>query len=258
MVAKEKQTRAAVLDRPRRETAADQAAEALLDAIVTGAIPPGAPLRLQEVSEQLGMSMMPVREAIRRLEALDLVEVEPHKGAWVREMSLEDLEETYYARLWMECLATGEAVARFTDADRLAAEAALAERARAIELGNRVAARNAHERFHFTIYEASGRPWLTRSMLPAWRNSERYRVESMRHPELLDQRAGEHEAILQAVLDRDVQAAVTRLYEHLHTSVTLVVQRLDPAALDRGLRLPALADLLAAHGGKRTKRHRSG
>ena len=56
-----------MLTRAQVESASDIAARELFDAIVDGRIPPGSPLRLKELSEQLGMSMMPVREAIRRL-----------------------------------------------------------------------------------------------------------------------------------------------------------------------------------------------
>jgi DNA-binding GntR family transcriptional regulator len=60
------------------------------------------------------------------------------------------------------------------------ATSALAEQMEAQAKGDLVAARDAHERFHFALYEASGRAWLVRSILPAWRNSERYRVAALR------------------------------------------------------------------------------
>ena len=88
-----------MLPKAQVDSASDIAARELFDAIVDGRIPPGSPLRLKELSEQLGMSMMPVREAIRRLAALDLVEMEPRKGARVRERALADLQDTYFSRL---------------------------------------------------------------------------------------------------------------------------------------------------------------
>ena len=68
------------LTAPKRRTAADEAERALFQSIASGAIPPGAQLRLQELCEQLQMSMMPIREAIQRLQALGLVEVVAHRG----------------------------------------------------------------------------------------------------------------------------------------------------------------------------------
>lgn len=232
------------LAKARRDTAADVAAEALMEAIIEGAIPAGAPLRLQEVADRLGMSMMPVREALRRLASLDLVEIEPHKGARVREVSLEDLTDTYYTRLWLESLAVREAAARFTVEDLRVAETALADHANAMSAGDRVSQRNAHERFHFAVYGASGHPWLVRSLLPTWRNSERYRVESMRHPESQVHRDAEHKFLLEAVARGDADAAVGHLVAHLRTSVELVADALAGSGGTDGLLLPSTQELL--------------
>lgn len=210
----------------QHSTAAEAATTALFDAICDGTIAPGSPLRLQELSEQLGLSMMPVREAIRQLAAMELVDLEPHKGARVRPMSLEDLRDTYRARFIVEGAAVRLAAQRFTEADAARARQALADRARSLETGELRAARDAHERFHFTLYEASGNPWLVRSVLPLWRNSERYRLESFRHPEYASRRAGEHEAILDAVMDGDVELAERRMVDHLTVSMKLVEEAL--------------------------------
>src|SRR3954453_21421633 len=94
----------ATLTPPSRKTAADEAERALFQGITSGAITPGAPLRLQDLANQLDMSMMPIREAIRRLQALGLVEVVPHKGAWVRPLTHDDLRDTYFTRLHLESL----------------------------------------------------------------------------------------------------------------------------------------------------------
>lgn len=202
------------------------ATQALLDAIVDGRIPPGAPLRLKELSEQLGMSMMPIREAIRRLAALDLVVLEPRKVAKVRELSLEDLEDTYFARLQLEGAAVQEAAAHFTTDDGDKAREALDTWAAAQRAGDVTAARDAHERFHFALYEASGRGWLVRSILPAWRNSERYRVEFADPARAALERATEHRDILAALEAHEPEQAVTLLARHLGTSVSMAAASL--------------------------------
>ncbi len=233
-----------VLKAAPRDTAADIAAEALFEAIIDGRIAPGAPLRLQEVADQLGMSMMPVREAIRQLAALDLVEIVPHKGATVRPVSLSDLEETYFTRIHLEALAVREAALRFTSEDAALARAALDERVTALGREDHVGLRNAHERFHFVLYEAARRPWLTRSILPAWRNSERYRVEAMRHPEQVRKRSEEHAALLAAVESGDVDGAVRTLVAHLRSSVELSARAMRDESDDTPLPVPSAEDLL--------------
>lgn len=237
-----------MLSKAQLESASDVAAEALFDAIVDRQLPPGSPLRLKELSEQLGMSMMPVREAIRRLAALDLVEIEPRKGARVRELTMADLEDTYFTRIHLEGLAVHEAARRFTSEDGARAAAALAEREAAQAAGDRVAVRDAHERFHFAIYEAAGRPWLNRSILPVWRNSERYRVEGMYRADLAAERDHEHAQLLAAVLRGDGEDAVRWLVAHLGTSVRLAARSLaaEQGDSDPGLDLPTPEQVLSA------------
>ena len=206
----------------QHSTASEAATTALFEAICDGTLPPGTHLRLQELSDQLGMSMMPVREAIRRLAAMELVDLEPHKGARVRPMTLQDLRDTYEARFVLEGAAVRQAAGRFTEAAAEIARSALADRARYLAAGERRPARDAHERFHFTLYEASGNAWLVRSILPLWRNAERYRLESFRHPEVAAQRACEHEAILAAVVAGEGETAERTMVEHLTSSMSLV------------------------------------
>ena len=236
-----------MLTKAQIESASDVAARSLFDAIVDQRIPPGAPLRLKELSEQLGMSMMPVREAIRRLAALDLVEIEPRRGARVRELSLADLEDTYFARLHLENIAVWEAAQNFTAEHGAQAAAALADREAAQEAGDRVAARDAHERFHFAIYEASQRTWLIRSILPAWRNSERYRIDAMRHVETQGSRDHEHTQILSALMRHDGLEAVRWMTNHLTSSVRLSAQHLisETGEAEREIALPKVAEVVA-------------
>lgn len=203
-------------------TAADAATTALFNGIVDGTVAPGSHLRLAELAEQFGLSMMPVREALRRLEHLGLVELEAHRGAFVRQLSLEDVRATYETRFLLEGEAAERAARNFTPEAAQTARDALAARARHMAEGEPHRARDAHELFHFTIYQAAGNPWLLRSIMPPWRNAERYRLESMRRPELAAERAREHEAILTAVIDGDGAAARDRTIEHLQASLTLI------------------------------------
>ena len=227
-----------MLSKAQIESASDVAAQSLFDAIVDGRIPPGSPLRLKELAEQLGMSMMPVREAIRRLAALDLVEIEPRKGARVRELTLEDLRDTYFSRLHLESIAVWEAAKAFTAEDSDRATLALEERAEAQARGDRVGERDAHERFHFVLYEASRRTWIVRSILPAWRNSERYRVEALRHHEMQAERDNEHVQLLEAVRRGDSAEAVRWLVAHLGSSVRMSAQTLAGEADGSAAQVP--------------------
>src|SRR5207244_1167305 len=92
---------------------AEEAVEAIREAIVVGELPPGAPLRLEELAASLGMSVSPIREAIRHLESLGLAEHVPYRGARVTELHLEDAREVYEVRMALEVAAARRLADRF-------------------------------------------------------------------------------------------------------------------------------------------------
>jgi DNA-binding GntR family transcriptional regulator len=207
------------IKKPKRSTTTEQAYNTILSAIVDGTIPPGSPLRLQDLAESLGMSMMPVREALRQLESIGVIETIPHRGARVCPVSPEDLEDTYLTRIVQEGILVRIAAPLFDDAAAEDCEAALDEQQNALDRGDLAAARLAHERFHFRIYEAAGSKWLLRSLAAAWHNSERYRAASTADPATVRSRRHEHERILDACVKHDAEAAQRALEMHLLSTV---------------------------------------
>ena len=98
-------------------TKAADIALALEEAIVSGEIPPGSTLRQEHLSEQFQVSRTPVREALRRLAALGLVNFEPNRGVRVRMLSLDEIREAFMVRAELESLATALATPKMTDDD---------------------------------------------------------------------------------------------------------------------------------------------
>src|SRR6478752_6610314 len=80
----------------------DQVYSMIHEAIMTGELPAGARLRVRDLAEQVGTSVMPVREAIRRLEEAGLAERSPHKGAVVKGLTLPELVHVYDVRRMLE------------------------------------------------------------------------------------------------------------------------------------------------------------
>src|SRR5436305_9016936 len=111
--------------RGSHRTLAEKAVDALHTAIITGKLKPGTRLPIEDLAEVLKMSPMPIREALRRLDAAGLVENIPHRGARVRELSLQDLSEVYDLRLTVEVLAVQRAAERFDDSDAQLARVSL-------------------------------------------------------------------------------------------------------------------------------------
>jgi DNA-binding GntR family transcriptional regulator len=240
-----------MLTAPDRRTAGDEAEIALLRGIMDGTIPPGAPLRLQDLVGQLGMSMMPIREALRRLESLGLVDIIPHRGAWVRPLTRSDLLDTYFTRMHLEGQALLAAADRMQAAELEQAQALLTAKRAADTRGDLAAARELHERFHFGLYAASGSAWLMRCIEPAWRNAERYRVESMRDAAHFRARDAEHSLIVDALAQRDGVQAVALLVSHLRSSAELVADELEIDDDTPPLELPGVAEIA---GGRKPAR----
>lgn len=200
--------------------------EILEDEIVTGRLQPGKALRLEPIAERLGVSMMPVREALRQLESLGLVEQRPRRGARVSHVSIKDLYDTYEARLALESMAVHRAAERFTPEDEERLDDLLNQYANAVRESEAVW-RKIHTELHFAIYRAADSDWLIRLITPLWANSERYRVLSLPLRGSAEARRVEHERIVDACRQHNAQLAVRELRNHLATTANLVARQFD-------------------------------
>ena len=209
-------------------TLAEKAYETLHAAIITGVLRPGTRLPIEELAERLDMSPMPIREAVRRLDAAGLVDNVPHRGARVTELSVIDLAEVYEVRLALEPLAIRRTAAHFTEARAAQARRCL-EELEGMSDETSEATSEAHARFHFAFYEAAESAWLLRLIQPAWQVSERYALE---WPQVrrLTARAREHREILAACEAHDPERAAQALYDHLTTTANSVARAMggDP------------------------------
>jgi DNA-binding GntR family transcriptional regulator len=100
-------------------------------AILSGDLPAGSRLKVRDLAEQVGTSVMPVREAIRRLEETGLAERVPHKGAVVKSLTFEELIHVYDVRRLLETEAARLGSERITpeDCDRMQSEYELMRKA---------------------------------------------------------------------------------------------------------------------------------
>jgi DNA-binding GntR family transcriptional regulator len=211
-------------DGPTRtpRTLAERAFDALHAAILTGRLRPGARLPIEELAELLQMSPMPIREALRRLDARGLVENIPHRGARVTELSVTDLAEVYEARLALEVVAIRRAAGRFDAAHEQQARERLIELSRCSD-DSSAAISAAHTAFHFSLYEAAASTWLLRLIRPIWETSERYCLEVPECRQLATrEREHEHEAIVDACVAHDGDTAALALHDHLATTANSI------------------------------------
>ena len=145
-----------------RDVLSDQIEDHLLQAILTGTYPPGSRIVETRVARELGVSQAPVREALRDLEALGVVEINSFRGARVRRPSKAELLEAYGVRAELESLGARLAVARMSDADLDELQGYVDEMQRAAAAGDRHAEALVDGRFHARLIEATGNRTLER------------------------------------------------------------------------------------------------
>ena len=145
-----------------RSVLADQVKDRILEGILTGSYPPDSRIVETQVARELGTSQAPVREALRGLEALGVVEITPFRGARVRHPSRREIIEAYAVRSTLETLGSRLAVPRMTDADvaELAADFEAMRAAARADDGHAVA--QADARFHGRIIELADNSTLER------------------------------------------------------------------------------------------------
>lgn len=206
----------------RVRTLADIATEQLRREILDGSLSPGAPLQLQPIADRLAVSITPVREALRKLAAEGFVEIDNSRAARVALINVAELEDVYSMRILIEVEVTRRAVLRLDEPGLDRISVALSHYRTASEAEQIEAAREAHQAFHFAIYEASGSAWAMRCIQPLWNNSERYQRIARAFRGTAQERVLEHAAILEACRRRDADDAAQLLTAHLERSTELV------------------------------------
>jgi DNA-binding GntR family transcriptional regulator len=201
---------------------AEAALERLREAIILGELTPGTPLRLEDLARQLGMSISPIREALRHLESLGLAEHVPHHGAKVMALDVEELRELFSIRLALEGMALRRAAELFDEADRIAAQGHLDTYDDARRRGDVRAGVRAHGAFHFALYEAARSSWLLRLIRPAWDSCERYRpvlLGSQGEPQ--DRHEQLDAELLAACVAHDADRAAEAFRAHLELATSI-------------------------------------
>jgi len=149
--------------------------------ILMGELEPGARVAQYELAEKMGMSITPLREAIRQLAAEGLVDVMAHRDVRVSEVSAQEARQLLEARLALEPVAARLAAQRRSDAEMAAIDEAAA-RLVPVTRRNGEAALEAHRAFHRAVYAASGNDVVTRMLDELWDKSDRYRRLGMSLP----------------------------------------------------------------------------
>jgi DNA-binding GntR family transcriptional regulator len=233
---------------------AESAATYLRDAIFAGEMAPGTRIRLRHTAQLLGMSEMPVRDALRTLEAEQLVTSQSRRGAKVAALSPDDIEELYAMRSGLEGLAAKVAVPRI-DRETIAGMEDAFNAMLVDQASGDSEAFAVHDRlFHRLLYEASGRPGLVKRILDLWDNS--WRSVPLGYRSWLPAAAAveSHRILLAAVVARNQEAAERFTREHTDQAASRILQAMAGTASKKG---SLRSDRNAASFSGRTRRERS-
>jgi DNA-binding GntR family transcriptional regulator len=199
----------------------------LRGAIYSGDLKAGSRIRLRDTAKLLGVSEMPVRDALRLLEGDRLVTLRARSGARVTELSSADIEELYAMRAGLEGLAARLAVERMDSATSIELERLFESMRAAWSAGDGEAFIAQDRLFHRTLYEQSGRPHLVARILDLWGNSRRAMPIGygswLSKPEALES----HRVILSAVLARNPLSAERFLRDHTDQAARRILASLE-------------------------------
>ncbi len=183
--------------------------------ILTNRLPPGTVLQEVALSEALGVSRGPIREAIGRLAAEGLVVVRPRRGAVVASLSKEEFLEAYQVREALEMLAVRLAVPRIDGEQRARLDEHVARMAACAAADDVDGFFEENAAFHWALVEASDNSRLQDTYRQLVEQMGRYRTRSLKLRGSLKRSIAEHRTILRAIDAGDADRAAHLVSEHI-------------------------------------------
>jgi DNA-binding GntR family transcriptional regulator len=193
----------------------DQTYQAMLDAICTGQLKPGARLSQDQLAAELGVSRQPVNSAIAMLKTQRFVEDTGRRGVVVAPVDPDLLQSVYQFRSAVDPLAVRLAGVALTDEASARAEAIIDAGRRAVDSGDAVAAIKVDMDFHNLIYELSGNALIQDAMQLNWRHLQRAMGEVLAKPGMTEAVWREHAAILSLMWAGDLDGAAEAAHAHV-------------------------------------------
>lgn len=212
------------IERVATSTKAEAAYVALRDAIRTARLAPGQRLILQDLAADLGMSLTPVREALRMLATQGMVEQRTHIGTVVAQFTRERAEDVYRLRLVLEPLAAGMAAEAATGQDLGEIRMRLQTLKRALDANELSSIPELNSAFHRRIYQAADSVYLLDFIDRLW-NGVPFQAISL--TSRAHQSHTEHGAILEALTRRDGPEVERLMREHILAGRTATIEAVN-------------------------------
>lgn len=194
-------------------TKEDYVAEFLREGIISGRFKRGARLKQAEIAEQLGLSITPVREALKLLEAEGYTERESHHGVTVAQFDRDSSEDVLGLRVLLEQRLVSAAVVHMTEPALAMLQDIEATFERSVAAGDRTSTRGINYRFHKQLYSQAQLPQSLHFVQVLW---AKYPFDLINVVKGRTQRAvQEHRALLRFVVARDAEGAAEAVRRHI-------------------------------------------
>lgn len=197
----------------RPKTAQQAVAEALRRDITSGKLAPGSWIVQESLAEQFGMSRIPIREALKTLEAEEYITYVPHSGYRVAKLGLDELLEVFRLRAILEGELIRDSMPTVTDEIVEGMRHEMAEMERAAAAGDLIAVGLSNRQFHLLTFETSGMARTKRIVAQLWNTADAYRP-LYAHLMDLEKVNSEHVLLVDAMAARDVDRMVELNHEH--------------------------------------------
>ena len=194
-------------------TASDVILKHLRNAIVTGALDEGAPIRQDEVAALFKVSKIPVREALKQLEAEGFVTFQRNRGAIVASLTEPEIAEIFEVRAILESSAIRFSVPNMTDADLEVASGHCSAFEEETDISRWA---DLNWAFHSSLYKAADRPYLLQMIRTVNDRVERYLRLQLTISGGHKLATREHTEILLACREGNVERAASLIYNHIH------------------------------------------
>lgn len=198
--------------------------EHLREAIIKGKLRPGERLMEMQLADEMGVSRTPVREAIRKLELEGLVIMVPRRGAYVADLSIKDVAETFEIRSALEALAAALAAERITPEESEEMERILVRIGTAIENEDLQQTVELDEQYHNLMYQASRNDRLMQILNNLREQIQRFRITTLAMPGRVRGVLHEHRSIAEAISERNSELAHRLALEHIENAENALME----------------------------------
>ena len=195
----------------------EEVAELLRQRIFRRELEPGSWIDEVKLSQEYGISRTPLREALKVLAAEGLVTMKVRRGAYVTEVSEQDLAEVYHLLALLESDAAAVVAERATDAELKELQKLHKELEAAVKDRERFFAVN--ERFHMRLLDLAANRWRNQMVADLRKVMKLNRHNSLLKSGRVQESLAEHGAIVEALARRDAEAARARMQQHFHNGL---------------------------------------